>query len=48
MIGEKALKQNPADAHDARPAGSVIQSNHLVELLSLLYVQRTNDRRESF
>ena len=35
MIAEKAFKQNPADAHDARHAGSVIQSDH-VELLRLL------------
>ena len=30
-MGERAIKQNPADAHDARPAGSVILFNHSAE-----------------
>ena len=46
MIGERAFKHNPADAHDARPAGSVIPFNRSVELLCLLQVQRTDYQRE--
>ena len=38
MLGERAFKlfkHNPADAHDARPAGSVIPFTHSAELLRL-------------
>ena len=55
----EGFEHNPADAHDARPsgslnahdarpAGSLNLSNHSVELLRLLRVQRPDHRREIF
>ena len=45
---KEGVEHNPADAHDARPAGSLNLSNHSVELLRLLRVQRPDHRREIF
>ena len=42
------VKHNPADAHDARPVGSLNPSNHSVAVLRLLWIQSPDDRRESF
>ena len=44
----ESSKHNPADAHDARPPGSLNPPNQLVELLRLLWLPRPDDRRESF
>ena len=44
----ESVKHNPADAPDARPAGSLNLSNYCVELLRLLWVQRLDHRREIF
>ena len=41
----ESFEHNPADAHDARPAGSLNPSNHSVAVLRLLWIQI---RRESF